>query len=292
MLVNETERCYSFHRQWKGRSCLIVDRSDLTILLLGLAFYCFCLIGIPWRVFQMCKIGTKGLILRIFTPTIILSLSYLLLGHFCNIPHILLFCILGTVILVPVELGVILSASKKENGVYSLKSAFTVHEKLPLWKILIIAFILFGIAGLLSVFAAPLENRIFAEIRTALLNHLPTGFDWTNYEYIKSFSKPIRILTCIYYGIFNVLIGPITEELFFRGYLTSHYKKQSTFLPILIAILFSVYHFWLPFNNVFRILVFVPAAYVAYKKKNLYISLYFHCLCNLFSVVSFVVAVL
>lgn len=81
----------------------------------------------------MNRIDTKGLILRIFTPTIALSLSYLILGNFCNIPHILLFCILGTVILLPMELGVILCASKKENGVYSLKSAFAGQEKLPLW---------------------------------------------------------------------------------------------------------------------------------------------------------------
>ena len=240
----------------------------------------------------MNKIDTKGLILRVFTPTIFLSLSYLILGHFCNIPHILLFCILGTIILVPMELGVILAASKRENGVYSLKSAFVGQEKLPLWKILIIAFVLFGTAGLLSAFAAPLENRIFAEIRASLLSHLPTGFDWTNYEYMKSFSKPMRIFTCMYYGIFNVLIGPITEELFFRGYLTSHYKKQSLFLPLFMVVLFSVYHFWLPFNNVFRILVFAPAAFAAYRKKNLYISICFHCLCNLFSVVSFAVMIL
>lgn len=240
----------------------------------------------------MRKIDTKGLVLSIFTPTIVLSMSYLLLGHFCNIPHILLFCILGTVILVPMELGIILSASKKENGAYSLKSAFVGQEKLPLWKILIIAFVFFGAAGLLSAFVAPLENQIFAQMRTVLLNSLPIGFDWTNYEYMKSFSKPILILTCMYYGIFNVLVGPITEELFFRGYLTSHYKKQSLFLPILIAVLFSLYHFWLPFNNVFRILAFAPVAYAAYKKKNLYISICFHCLCNLFSVVSFAVAIL
>lgn len=240
----------------------------------------------------MNKIGTKGLILRIFTPTIVLSLSYLLLGYFCNIPHILLFCVLGTVILVPMELGIIAFASKRENGVYSLKSAFVGQEKIALWKILIIAFVFFGVAGLLSAFVAPIENRFFAEIRATVLNNLPIGFDWTNYEYVKSFSKPILVLTCVYYGVFNVLIGPITEELFFRGYLTSHYKKQSWFLPILIAVLFSLYHFWLPFNNVFRIFAFAPVAYVAYKKKNLYISIYFHCLCNLFSVVGFVVAIL
>lgn len=240
----------------------------------------------------MNKIDTTGLILRIFPPTIVLSLSYLLLGNFCNIPHILLFCILGTVTLVPMELGIILSASKRENGAYSLKSAFVGQEKLPLWKILIVAFVFFGVAGLLSAFVAPLENQFFAQMKSTLLKGLPIGFDWTNYEYMKSFSKPILILTCIYYGVFNVLIAPITEELFFRGYLTSHYKKQSSFLPILIAVLFSLYHFWLPFNNAFRILAFAPVAYVAYKKKNLYISICFHCLCNLFSVVSFAVAIL
>lgn len=240
----------------------------------------------------MNKIDTKGLFLTIFLPTIVLSLCYLLLGQFCNMPYLLLFCILGTVILVPMELGVILSASKKEYGIYSLKSAFVGQEKMAIWKVLMIAFVFFGMAGLLSVFVAPIENQVFATIRGEVLSNLPVGFDWTNYEYVKSFSRPILILTCVYYCIFNVIIGPITEELFFRGYLTSHYEKQSSSTPILIAVLFSLYHFWLPFNNVFRILAFAPVAYVAYKKKNLYISICFHCLCNLFSVVGFVLAVL
>ena len=37
------------------------------------------------------------------------------------------------------------------------------------------------------------------------------GFNYKNYQ-VKSFR--ILILTCVYYGIFNVFIGPITEELF------------------------------------------------------------------------------
>lgn len=240
----------------------------------------------------MNKIDTKGLLLRIFVPTTVLSLSYLILGHFCNMPHILLFCILGTIILVPMELGMIISASKKEYGTCSLKSALGGTEKLTLWKIVLIAFVFLGVAGLLSAVVAPLENQFFSKIRATVLNNLPIGFDWTNYEYIKSFSKPTLIFTCVYYCIFNVLIGPIIEELFFRGYLTSHYKKQGVLTPILIAVLFSLYHFWLPFHNIFRILAFAPVAYVAYKKKNIYISIWFHCMCNLFSVVGFVLLVM
>ena len=240
----------------------------------------------------MNKIDTKGLLLRIFVPTTVFSLSYLILGHFCNMPHILLFCILGTIILVPMELGMIISASKKEYGTCSLKSALEGQEKLAVWKIVLIAFVFLGVAGLLSAFVAPLENQFLSKIRATVLNNLPIGFDWTNYEYIKSFSKPTLIFTCVYYCIFNVLIGPIIEELFFRGYLTSHYKKQGVLTPILIAVLFSLYHFWLPFHNIFRILAFAPVAYVAYKKKNIYISIWFHCMCNLFSVVGFVFLVM
>lgn len=236
----------------------------------------------------MNKIDTKGLLLRVFTPAAVLSLSYLIFGHFCTVPHILLFCVLGTFILVPIELGFILKTSKREYGEYSLQSALAGQEKSSIWKALIIALVFFGIAGLLSVFIAPVENQIFANIRSGVLNRLPRGFDWTDYEYLGTFSSPLLLITCVYYGIFSVLVGPITEELFFRGYLTSHYEKQKSFTPIIVVVLFSLYHFWLPFNNVFRILAFAPAAYAAYKKKNLYVSIFFHCLCNLFSTLSFI----
>lgn len=238
------------------------------------------------------EINIKGLLAKIFIPSTVLISVYLLLGYFCTMPHLLLFCILGTIILVPIELGIIMCASKKESGTYSIKSALVGQKKLPLWQVLIIAFTFFGIAGLISVFIAPIEDSLFAEIREATLNNLSVGFDWSNYEYLKSFSRPMLILTCVYYGIFNVLIAPITEELFFRGYLTSHYQKQSSFVPILITVFFSLYHFWLPFNNIFRILAFTPVSYVSYRKRNLYISLCFHCFCNLFSTISYTLAVL
>lgn len=83
----------------------------------------------------------------------------LLLGYFCNIPNLLLFCILGTIILVPIELSMILFASKKEYGNYSLKSALVGQEKVAIWKMIVIAFVFFGIVGLLSIFVAPIENN-------------------------------------------------------------------------------------------------------------------------------------
>lgn len=197
-----------------------------------------------------------------------------------------------TFILMPIELGMILKASKREFGKASLKSAFVGQEKSPIWKTVVWALAFFGFAVLLFLFVLPFENQILAGVSSSLFNHLPKGFNWMDIEYLKTFSRPVLITTCVWLVIFNVVIEPIVEELFFRGYLTSHYKKQNAFTPILIAVLFSLYHLWLPFQNVYRILAFAPMAYVTYKQKNLYISILFHSLCGILSSMWFVEAIL
>ncbi|NLT40253.1 MAG: CPBP family intramembrane metalloprotease, partial [Clostridiales bacterium] len=61
--------------------------------------------------------------------------------------------------------------------------------------------------------------------------------------------------------------------------------------PLIVTVLFSLYHLWLPLENIFRIFAFFPAAFVAMKKKNIYITIAFHCLCNLFSTAGFIISV-
>ena len=229
---------------------------------------------------------------RIFIPTIVLTASYIILGYlYQGIPSILLFFLLVMLILLPIELTIILRASKKEFGNYSLRSAFINHKKLSWKKILGYAVLLFGFAGIMSVTIAVFENWLTAPISSKLSEIMPEYFDWNNIEYLRQYPKDILILTCIVFGIFNILIGPIVEDLYFRGYLTSKLSRFGKYSPVIITILFSLYHLWLPLQNIFRICGFLPAAYVAWKEKNIYISIVFHCLCNLISTVVFFVAV-
>lgn len=95
----------------------------------------------------MKTINKTELLISIFIPTLVLSVVYFVLGYFIKIPNLLLFCIIGTFTMFPIELGIILKASKKETGKYSLASAFVGYEKMTLWKIFVIAFVFFGIAG-------------------------------------------------------------------------------------------------------------------------------------------------
>ena len=48
-------------------------------------------------------INRRGLLLLIFTPTFVLSVVYFVLGHFIKMPNLLLFCIIATFIMMPIE---------------------------------------------------------------------------------------------------------------------------------------------------------------------------------------------
>jgi membrane protease YdiL (CAAX protease family) len=238
------------------------------------------------------ELSLQKIMYMIFIPSLILTIVYIIEGGLkYTIPSLLLFYICAILILFPFEIGIVLNASKKEFGSYSLKSAFANYNKMSWWKIFIYGAFLFAFAGIMSVTVAPLENNLFAPISNKLTQSMPVYFDWNNIEYFKQYPKDILLLTCVAYFIFNVIVGPIIEELFFRGYLTSKISRYGNFAPLIITILFSIYHFWLPFNNLFRISIFFPAALIAWRKKNIYISIVFHCLCNLLATVSFIISV-
>lgn len=224
----------------------------------------------------------------IFIPTIILMSFYIIIGiYWQKIPSIALFYVLTMVILFPIELGIIMRTSKKEYGKYSLKCAFTNYNKLRRREIVFYGVILFAFAGVMSATISPIEDILVSPIVELVKPHTPDYFDWTNIQLTRSYSKGVLLFTSIVFLIMNSFVGPIIEELFFRGYLTSRLKRLEWKSAIVITILFSLYHLWQPFQNIFRILTFGVVALITYHKRNIYISITFHCLCNLWTTINF-----
>mgnify|MGYP001103314159 CR=1 FL=1 len=132
------------------------------------------------------------LFLLIFIPTIITTSVYIFIGYLHNaIPSLLLFFICTLFILFPIELGIIIYASKKEYGRYSLKSAFSRQEKMSWLKISLYGIALFAISGIGYVAVAPLENYLLAPVANQLAQLTPEYFNWNNLEYLKQYSKDI-----------------------------------------------------------------------------------------------------
>ncbi len=92
----------------------------------------------------------------------------------------------------------------------------------------------------------------------------------------------IETTMCTFGLIFIGLIGPLTEELYFRGYLLPRLSRFGNWAPLLSVVLFSAYHFWQPHYCVITVISMLPFVYFVWWKRNIYLGIGVHCFLNTF----------
>lgn len=86
---------------------------------------------------------------------------------------------------------------------------------------------------------------------------------------------------------------PITEELYFRSFLLPRLPISPTWgAPLLSTLLFSLYHFWAPWDNIGRIVALLPVVYEVQWQRNVYLSILVHCLLNLIGTIGLAAVVM
>jgi len=53
------------------------------------------------------------------------------------------------------------------------------------------------------------------------------------------------------------LCRPHRRRAVFQGYLTSHVRRFGKAAALIVTILFSLYHLWAPFANIFSVIIFI-----------------------------------
>jgi membrane protease YdiL (CAAX protease family) len=86
--------------------------------------------------------------------------------------------------------------------------------------------------------------------------------------------------------VFNGFVGPTVEELYFRGLLLPRMSMCGKLAPLANAVLFSVYHFFSPWENLTRIVGVTPMIYSTRKNRDIRIGMITHCSLNTLSVIS------
>jgi membrane protease YdiL (CAAX protease family) len=120
-----------------------------------------------------------------------------------------------------------------------------------------------------SFVLAPLDTAIYK----ALFAWMPAGS-------LSGYSESVVVTTFAVSIVFVGLVGPAVEELYFRGFLLPRMAHLGTKAPILNAVLFSLYHFWTPWQFFSLIGFFLPTIWVTWRTKDLRVSLWVHCLAN------------
>ncbi len=190
-----------------------------------------------------------------------------------TLPPELIFGVFANVfVLIPVQLGYLYYLAKKRgNPGWSLEGVVVYTRPLPwlrqfLWvpAILVPTAVVFVVLGPVSDWLeAFLGVSIYAKYRM-------TGV-----------SEVVGIVLVAHILLSGLLV-PITEELYFRGYLLPRMPTRFGRLkPVAHSLLFSIYHFDTPWMIPVRTLGLLPLIYITMHTHNIRPAIVAHCLVNL-----------
>lgn len=211
-------------------------------------------------------------------PGALITIAFILLGPWLrqnHLPPLLALLIPILLVLIPFEGGLVCSLGYRRNGRLSLEGIVLHREPLPLKDYLILAPVLLFWSAPVFMSLGGLDQAILK----GLFGWLPDWFQ-TNQFTPADYSQPVLTITFVLFLVINGFAGPAVEELYFRGYLLPRIEYLKGWAPFVNVLLFSLYHFFSPWQFFTRILAFYPMAYAVRWKKNIYISMLAHCLLN------------
>lgn len=217
---------------------------------------------------------SRSLILHLL-PGLLILLFYTTgakLSKNLGLPSLFFLYLATAIVMIPFELGYMLYAGKKETGRLSLNGIVSYREAMPWWQyvVLILPMLVWAFV-LLAFIAQPVDGFVFRHF----FQWLPRWFR-LNPGDTDTYSKTVLLLLWGFYFISNIS-GAFVEELYFRGFLLPRISHLGFWAPLINTVLFSVYHFFTPSENISRILALLPMVYVVWWKRNINIGIILHC---------------
>lgn len=175
-------------------------------------------------------------------------------------------------VLVPFELGYLIYRSRATS---SFSEVVLYREPVSRGQFFSLVLSLFVWAALCSMFLYPpldafFLNNVFSWFPESLM--LFGGF--------SGYSTAALATTWVFGIVVNGVAGPVVEELYFRGYLLPRISRFGAWAPPINAALFSLYHFFTPWQTVGRIVALLPMVYAVWWRENIYVGIAVHCLGN------------
>ena len=211
-------------------------------------------------------------------PGVLIGAFYFLIRqpiHKMGYPSILALMLAIAGILVPFELGYLLLKGKQANGRYSLAGIISYRDRVPWWQIFLWSLLVFVVTGAIFTMLKPVEN-VLQENLFSWVPVLESGLS-------ENYPKTVLIVTYVMVLLFGVIVGPLVEELYFRGYLLP--RMPGKYAPVFHSLLFAAYHVFTPWMIITRTIGLLPLIY-AVKRKNIYIGIIVHILLNSLDVVA------
>ena len=214
------------------------------------------------------------------------------LGFATELGPLVGFLLSALFILIPIQIIILLYEGQKLNNKISLKGVIGYTEKSSMKEYVILIPILLVFNIIMFVIIAPPVNDFMVE---TLFWWYPQEFNFQNLMVDPTLLAGYQgvLFGLILYIIVAAILASIVEELYFRGYLLPRmegYAKK--WAPLISTVLFSLYHFFSPWENPIRIIGLFPLMYVVWKKKNIRFGIIVHVTLNTFGGIMMLISVL
>jgi membrane protease YdiL (CAAX protease family) len=216
-------------------------------------------------------------------PGALMTVVYVVIAPFietAGFPPIAALLVAILTVLVPIELGVILRASRGRPG--GIRSVIPYRRPLPLrdwvWLVPVLIVALFVGFGLSMAIEPTVIDSLFGWVPDWFVRPIDP-------DRVGEYSREAWLVTLAAYFVLNGLVGPIVEELYFRGYLLPRMEWMGRWAPLVNVSLFSLYHFWSPWQVLGRILALAPTVYAVRWKENVYLGMVVHCTGNILGII-------
>ena len=176
------------------------------------------------------------------------------------------------------ELGYLFFQGQKKNGSLSLDGIVNYRQHVPRWMYIVFPLLILIWGILVTGLVSPIDNLLLDRV----FKWLPDWYALRDVLDIKAtYSRQAILVTAICALTLNGLVGPIVEELYFRGHLLPRLSRFGYWAPLLNVALFSLYHWWTPWMFFSRLILLIPMVYLVWWRRNIYIGMVAHCLLNL-----------
>ena len=218
----------------------------------------------------------KSIVLHLL-PGLLVGIFYFAIIPFVKeqgFPSLVALMLAGIFVLIPFELGFLLY-QKRQTGKKLFTGVIQYCQRIPTWQYFVWVPVVFLLSALLFTIFSFTSDFIIT-----IFNWLPAEM-FPDMGLSNEYSKTVLVVTLGLLLIIGVLILPTIEELYFRGHLLPRMPSNlKGWTPIIHSALFALYHTWTPWMFVVRTIGVLPLIYIVKRKRNIYLGIIVHCLCN------------
>jgi uncharacterized protein len=218
----------------------------------------------------------RSILLHLLPGALILAayLAFYPITAALGLPALIALLLAVVVAGIPSQFGHLLYQGYRRNGRLSLEGVVVFRRRSPLWQYLLFVPLgviwSFGWYGALAPVSDWLMRNVFGWVP-----------DWFTRADFATSDRTILIGTLAALLLLNGFIGPIVEEMYFRGYLLPRLARSGKAAPWINLSLFTLYHLWQPWLYPTVFVALASLVFPVWWTRNMRIGVYIHCALNL-----------